>query len=116
MLIFLKLFEEFIEEREEPPEGCIFASYVYQSQQFDDAIREFIADSFQEWKKLYEDRIEQIMKKYPPQIEIDAGELAEMIMCIIEGGFILSKSLQDAKLIARSLRQFRHYLQLIFER
>ncbi len=116
MLIFLKLFEEFIEEREEPPEGCIFASYVYQSQQFDDAIREFIADSFQEWKKLYEDRIEQIMKKYPPQIEIDAGELAEMIMCIIEGGFILSKSLQDAKLIARSLRQFRRYLQLIFER
>lgn len=116
MLIFLKLFEEFIEEREEPPEGCIFASYVYQSQQFDDAIREFIAEGFQEWKKLYEDRIEQIMKKYPPQIEIDAGELAEMIICIIEGGFILSKSLQDAKLLARSVKQFRRYLQLIFER
>ena len=115
MLIFLKLFEEFIEEREEPPEGCIFASYIYQSQQFDDAIREFIADGFKEWKKLYEDRIKQIMKKYPPQIEIDSGELAEMIMCIIEGGFILSKSLQDAKLIARSVRQFRRYLQLIFE-
>ena len=116
MLIFLKLFEEFIEKLEEPPEGCIFASYVYQSQQFDDDIREFIADGFQEWKKLYQDRIEQIMKKYPPQMEIDAGELAEMIMCIIEGGFILSKSLQDAKLIARSVRQFRRYLQLVFER
>ena len=116
MLIFLKLFEEFIEEREEPPEGCIFASYVYQSQQFDDAIREFIAEGFKEWKKLYEDRIKQIIKKYPPQIEIDAGELAEMIMCIIEGGFILSKSLQDVKLLARSVRQFRRYLQLIFER
>ena len=115
MLIFLKLFEEFIEEREEPPEGCIFASYVYQSQQFDDAIREFIAEGFKEWKKLYEDRIEQIMQKYPSQIEIDAGELAEMIMCIIEGGFILSKSLQDAQLLARSVRQFRRYLQLIFE-
>ena len=116
MLIFLKLFEEFIEEQEEPSEGCIFASYVYQSQQFDDAIREFIAEGFKEWKKLYEARIEQIMKKYPPQMEIDAGELAEMIMCIIEGGFILSKSLQDAKLLARSVRQFRRYLQLIFER
>ena len=116
MLIFLKLFEEFIEKWEEPPEGCIFASYVYESQQFDEAIGTFIADGFKEWKKLYEDRIEQIMKKYPPQIKIDAGELAEMIMCIIEGGFILSKSLQDAKLIARSVKQFRRYLQLIFER
>ena len=116
MLIFLKLFEEFIEKWEEPPEGCIFASYVYESQQFDEAIGTFIADGFKEWKKLYEDRIEQIMKKYPPQIKIDPGELAEMIMCIIEGGFILSKSLQDAKLIARSVKQFRRYLQLIFER
>ena len=116
MLIFLKLFEEFIEKLEEPSEGCIFASYVYQSQQFDDDIKEFIANGFQEWKKLYEDRIEQIIKKYPPQIEIDAEELAEMIMCIIEGGFILSKSLQDAKLLARSVRQFRRYLQVVFER
>ena len=116
MLIFLKLFEEFIEQFSEPPEGCIFASYVYESQQFDEAIRDFIADGFKKWQKLYEDRIKQIMKKYSSKIEIDAGELAEMIMCIIEGGFILSKSLQDAKLIARSLRQFRRYLQLIFER
>lgn len=50
------------------------------------------------------------------RIETDAGELAEMIMSIIEGGFILSKSLQDPQLIARSVRQFRSYLQLIFEK
>ncbi|ELS02475.1 transcriptional regulator [Xenococcus sp. PCC 7305] len=115
MLIFLKLFEEVIEEWSEPPEGCIFASYVYQSQQFNESISEFIADSFIKWKQLYEDRIKQIMKKYPPRIETDAGELAEMIMSIIEGGFILSKSLQDAQLMARSVKQFRRYLQLIFE-
>lgn len=115
MLIFLKLFEEFIEQLEEPPSGCIFASYVYEIYQFDVGIREFIADGFKEWQKLYEHRIERIIKKYPPKIEIDAGELAEMIICIIEGGFILSKSLEESKLIARSVRQFRRYLQLIFE-
>ncbi|MEM8676151.1 MAG: TetR/AcrR family transcriptional regulator [Cyanobacteria bacterium P01_G01_bin.67] len=115
MLIFLKLFEEFIEQLEEPPAGCIFASYVYEIYHFDVGIREFIADGFKEWQKLYEYRIEQIIKKYPPKIEIDAGELAEMIICIIEGGFILSKSLEESKLIARSVRQFRRYLQLIFE-
>ena len=80
-----------------------------------EAIRDFIADGFKNWQKLYEDRIKQIMKKYRLKIEIDAGELTEMIMCIIEGAFILSKSLQDAKLIARSLTRFRRYLQLIFE-
>ncbi len=115
MLIFLKLFEEFIEQMEEPPAGCIFASYVYEIYQFDVGIREFIADGFKEWHKLYEHRIEQIIKKYPPKIEVDAKELAEMIVCIIEGGFILSKSSQDSQVIARSSRQFRRYLKLIFE-
>ncbi len=115
MLIFLKLFEEFIEGLNEPPAGCLFASYIYESQQFDEAIKQFIADSFQEWGTVYERRVELILKKYSPKIEVSARELSETIMCIIEGGFILSKSLQDSKLIVRTVRQFRRYLQLIFE-
>lgn len=115
MLIFLKLFEEFIEARNEPPAGCVFASYMYESQQFDTAIKEFIAKSFKEWGAIYERRIERIIEKYPPKIEINPTEMAETIMCIIEGGFILSKSLQDVELLARTTRHFRRYLQLIFE-
>ena len=76
---------------------------------------QFVADSFREWRKIYQQRIELILKTYLPKIKVDAGELAETIVCIIEGGFILSKSLQDAQIIVRSVRQFRQYLQLIFE-
>ncbi|MEM7759596.1 MAG: TetR/AcrR family transcriptional regulator [Cyanobacteria bacterium P01_A01_bin.40] len=115
MLIFLKLFEEFIDGLNEPLAGCVFASYIYESEQFDEGIKQFIAEEFKKWVKFYQRRIELILKKYPPKIEVDAGELAETIMCIIEGGFIMSKSLQDAKVMARSLKQFRRYLQLIFE-
>ncbi|WP_017326924.1 TetR/AcrR family transcriptional regulator [Synechococcus sp. PCC 7336] len=115
MLIFLKLFEEFIEGLEEPPAGCVFASYVYEFYQFDDGIKQFIADGFKQWGKMYQQRIEKIAAKYPPKIAIDAGELAETLMCIIEGGFILSKSLCDTSLTARTVRQFRRHLQLVFE-
>jgi TetR/AcrR family transcriptional repressor of nem operon len=115
MLIFLKLFEEYIEALNDPSQGCLFSSYIYESEQFDEGIKQFITESFKEWGKMYEQRIELILRKYPPKIEIDAGELAETIVCIIEGGFILSKSLQDAQIIARSLGQFRRYLQLVFE-
>ena len=115
MLIFLKLFEEFIEGLDEPPGGCLFASYVYELYQFDEGIKQYIADGFKEWGAMYERRIEKIAAKYPPKIEIDAGELAETLMCIIEGGFILSKSLRDTAVMARSVRQFRRHLQLVFE-
>lgn len=114
-LIFLKLFEEFIEALNEPPAGCVFASYIYENQQFDESIKEFIAESFKKWGAIYEQRIERIMKKYPPKIAVNPTEMAETIMCIIEGGFILSKSLQDAQMLARTARQFRLYLRLLFE-
>jgi TetR/AcrR family transcriptional repressor of nem operon len=115
MLIFLKLFEEYIEALNDPSKGCLFSSYIYESEQFDEGIKQFIAQSFKDWTKMYEQRIELIMNKYPPKLSVSARELSETIVCIIEGGFILSKSLQDAQLIARSLRQFRCYLQLIFK-
>lgn len=115
MLIFLKLFEEFAEALDQPPAGCVFASYVYERQKFDEDIQVFIAKSFRQWGDLYEQRIERIMEKYPPKIEVNPSELSEMMMAIIEGGFILSKSLKDAGLLARTTRHFRRYLQLIFE-
>ena len=115
MLIFLKLFEEYIGALNDPFQGCLFSSYVHESEQFNEGIKQFVADSFREWGKVYERRIELIIKKYPPKIEVNARELSETIVCLIEGGFILSKSLQDAQVIVRSVRQFRQYLQLIFE-
>jgi TetR/AcrR family transcriptional repressor of nem operon len=115
MLIFLKLFEEFIEALNEPPAGCVFASYIYESQQFDETIKAFIAESFKQWGAIYEQQIDQVLKKYPAKIPINPAEMAETMLCIIEGGFILSKSLNDVGVLVRATRQFRCYLQLLFE-
>ncbi|MGE0037788.1 MAG: hypothetical protein AB7S93_19395 [Xanthobacteraceae bacterium] len=37
-----------------------------------------------------------------------------MIMSLIEGGFILSRSYNDTALVARQSNQFRQYLELLF--
>ena len=37
-----------------------------------------------------------------------------MLIAIIEGGLILSRSYGDAHLVARQSRQFRNYLTLLF--
>jgi TetR/AcrR family transcriptional repressor of nem operon len=115
MLIFLKLFEEFVENLNAPPAGCVFASYLYENQQFDQSIKDFIAQGFQDWMAIYEKRIERILEKYPPRTEVNPAELAEMIASIIEGGLILTKSLQDPKLLVRTTRHFRQYLRWVFE-
>jgi TetR/AcrR family transcriptional repressor of nem operon len=112
--VFLRRFEEFIEGLREPLLGCVFAAYTYEGQHFDAAIRAFIAESFHRWQALYEKRFEAILARHKPRRPVTARELAEMIVALIEGGFILSRSYDDAMLVARQSRQFRQYLELLF--
>jgi TetR/AcrR family transcriptional repressor of nem operon len=115
LLMFLALFEDFIGEMQDPPGGCIFASYIYESSHFDDQVKQYIADGFAYWGDMYVRRIEAVKAMYPPVMEVDSRELSETIMCIIEGGFILAKSLDEAQVVSRTSRHFRNYLQLIFK-
>jgi TetR/AcrR family transcriptional repressor of nem operon len=113
-LLFLRLFEDFVEALDEPPAGCVFAAFTYESLQFDPSIHGFIAESFKRWSELYEAKFGAVLACYQPKLAVTAQELAEMIVAIIEGGFILSRSYGDASLVARQSRQFRNYLELLF--
>lgn len=113
-LIFLESFEHFIENLREPIAGCVFAAYTYESLQFEPAIHSFIAQSFRRWSALYEKKFEAILKRHTPAAPVTARDLAEAIMAIIEGGFILSRSFNDPVLVARLSRQFRQYVELLF--
>jgi TetR/AcrR family transcriptional repressor of nem operon len=113
-LEFLRRFEAFVEARTTPLAGCIYAAYTYENRQFDSSIHAIIAKGLKRWTELYEARFEKILTRYKPKIEVSAAELAEMIIAIIEGGLILSRSYDDPHFVARQSRQFRNYLGLLF--
>lgn len=113
-MLFLKSFEDFIEGLAEPVGGCIFAAYTYESLQFDPAIHAFIAHSLRRWTALYEKKFEAVLARYKPARPVTARDLADMVIALIEGGFILSRSYNDATIVARQSRQFRQYLELLF--
>jgi TetR/AcrR family transcriptional repressor of nem operon len=114
-LHFLEAFERFIEDLPEPIAGCVFAAYTYESLQFDPTIHSFIAQSFRRWSALYEKKFEAVLARYRPAYPVSARELAETVMAIIEGGFILSRSFGDPLIVARLARQFRQYVELLFK-
>ena len=113
-LSFLQRFEAFVEARTTPLAGCIFAAYTYESRQFDASVHAMIASSLKRWTALYEARFGAVLACYQPRIAVSAAELAEMIVSIVEGGLILSRSYDDAHFVARQSRQFRNYLGLLF--
>lgn len=113
-LAFLRRFEAFVEARTTPLAGCLYAAYAYQSRQFDDDVQALVSDGLKRWAALYEARFGAILACYKPKAPVTAAGLAEMVVAIVEGGLILSRSYGDAHLVARQSRQFRTYLELLF--
>ena len=114
ILIFIRLFEEMFEGLDEPYPGCLFASYVYELQQFDESTRELIGNSFRLWRKLLRDKFDAIAKRYPPRTPIDSSSLADAFTVVLEGAFITGKALREPHVVAKQLGLFRNHIELLF--
>jgi TetR/AcrR family transcriptional repressor of nem operon len=114
VLHFIKSFEDLVAGLTEPVIGCLFATYTYESLQFEPAVNAFIAQSLRRWSALYEKKFEAVLALYRPARPTSARELAETIMAVLEGGFILARNFNDPILVTRLSRQFRQYLELLF--
>jgi TetR/AcrR family transcriptional repressor of nem operon len=114
VLLFFKLFEEFVDGLANPLPGCIFATYTYESEQFDQEIHDLIRKELDDWGVIYEGKFEKLIGSRPPRIPITARELAEAAMCLVQGGILLGRIYNDPKLLVRQSAQFRNYLQLLF--
>ena len=56
VLLYIGLFQEMFEGLTEPYPGCLFASYIYELQQFGDDTRELIRSSFTKWRELLQEK------------------------------------------------------------
>jgi len=115
LILFLKLFEEWLDNLAEPFAGCLFAVYVYESTLFDSNVNEFVRQSLEHWQRYYEKKFDAIFAVKKPKLEVTATELAETVIAVLEGAFILARSYGEPELITRQSRLFRGYLKLLFE-
>jgi TetR/AcrR family transcriptional repressor of nem operon len=116
VLVFLRLFEEFLDGLEAPLAGCVFASYTYESRSFPPEIHGFIRERLLDWQRLYETKLEALIEARPPAAPVTARELAEMIVTLIEGGILMAAAYRDRGFLQRQSRQYRHFLELLFPR
>lgn len=114
MLVFIGLFEEMFAGLTEPYPGCLFASYVYELQQFDNGTRGVIQESFQKWRALLKEKFDAIVRRYPPRLPVDTASLADAFTVVLEGAFVTGKALNEPQVIADQLRHFRNYVELLF--
>lgn len=112
--LFLKAFEDFISQSDDPSPGCMYAVYTYESMQFEPSVRDFVSDILRQWTSMYVRKFQEVIDRYPPALPVTARQLAEMIVSIIEGGLVLQRAHGDLRVTARQSEQFRNYLELLF--
>jgi TetR/AcrR family transcriptional repressor of nem operon len=112
--LFLEAFEDYASKSRDISPGCMYATYTYESMQFEPAIRDFVADTLRYWTSIYVRKFQDILDRYQPALPVTARQLAEMIVSIVEGGLILQRAYDDSRITARQSEQFRNYLKLLF--
>lgn len=115
VLLFFKLFEDYMSQPAGAPDGCVFASFLYERDQFDSEVHQAVEEGLRTWTKIFESKFDALLNDRTPRLTITAGELAEMAGVLIEGGFVYGRAYGDPQLLVRQCRQFRNYLKLLFQ-
>jgi len=113
-LIFLKLFADLLRDIPNGHPGCLVASYVYQDYLFSQEVRRMTTEGHRIWRTRFRERLDRIAARYPPKIEVDLNDMADMLSSVADGGIILSKSLSQPDVLPRQVMQYRAYVKLVF--
>jgi TetR/AcrR family transcriptional repressor of nem operon len=93
--------------------GCLVASYCYQDRLFDKEVRELNAAAVLGWRRRFRERLDLIAARYPPRIDIDLDDLADMLSAIADGGIILAKVTKDKDALPRQVMLYRDFVRAV---
>ena len=113
LLIFVGLLEELAAANAAPP-GCLYASYSYEAQLFDAETHATIRRGLVLWRERLAEKLRAASAHRAPRVEVDVEALADMLSVVIEGGYVLSRTMNAPGLLAAQLAHYRGYLELLF--
>lgn len=113
-LIVLKMLAEIFADIPNGHPGCMVASVCYHEQLFDNEVRQINTKAVLAWRSRFKERLERISEKYPPRIDVNLDDLADMLSAVADGGIILSKVTNDKQSLPRQLLLYRDFVRLVF--
>lgn len=114
-LISLKMLEEVMADLPSFHPGCMVAAVCYQDQLFNQEIRDLNRAGVLGWQRRFRQRLDDIATRYPPMIDIDLDDLADMISTIVDGGITISRVTRNKDVLPRQVGLFRRFVRTIFQ-
>jgi AcrR family transcriptional regulator len=114
-LVGLKMLAELLADLPSGHPGCLVASYCYQERLFDRDVRALSAEAVLAWRQRFRERLSRIEARYPPRIDVNLDDVADMLSVVVDGGIILSKVLRDKEYLPRQVLLYREFVRAIFQ-
>ncbi len=115
LLQFVQEFIDTMSSLQKPYPGCLYASFIYEAQNFSQEINNYICDSISIWRDTLKILLHDVLREYDTRLDVDIESLADLFKVIFEGAFIVSKALDEPDVIAKQLIHLKNYFELVFE-
>jgi TetR/AcrR family transcriptional repressor of nem operon len=113
LLVFVGLFANLDELATDDP-GCLYATFVYERQLGVDGAQAVIEASINAWRGRFRSKLDEVVERYPPRIDVDLAALSDLVFSTSEGAYIVARATRDPDLVRGQLLQVRAYLELLF--
>ena len=115
LVAFIRRFEQAADDLAPTQPGCLFVSFIYESQLAGERGQDVIATSIRHWRERLLDKLNAAARAHPPATTVDLPSLADQVFTTFEGGFILTRAMDDPSHLRAQLAHLRHYLELLFQ-
>ena len=73
-----------------------------------------IEASVKAWRDRFRAKLDEVVARYPPRIDVDLDALSDLMFTTSEGAYIVARATHDPGLVRGQLLQVRAYLELLF--
>lgn len=115
LVIFVRCFEDAGDEIVAEQPSCLYVSYIFDRQLFDDGTNDVIAEALLSYRSRLATKIAAAIEQHPPLIPVDPGTLADHVIVTFEGAFVLTRALGDQTLMRKQLELVRRTIELVLD-
>ncbi len=94
--------------------GCLVATLCYQERLLDVTVRDLNRRIVSGWRKRFRGWLDEIAAVHPPRDGIDLDAMADMVSTVVDGGIIISRAMDDPKVVARQIMLYRSFVEAVF--
>jgi len=98
------------------PKACLVGNLAQELSQTNPELRSCCEDSFNQWTRGLSSLLKEAQVAHPPRTRFDPDSVANMILSLIQGSIMVSKTRQDTNIFAENVRHCRSYIETLFGR